>query len=178
MNLLNTHTCNHCTCACTACICSSGNRCNHCQSKSAGFFIPFIPPIGEDQWWDHDSRGLGLLFPPRQDPPLRVNYSSMDVYAPPVPSGGPDLLFSPECHGVAGFESGERLREPHLSASCWGEQGHICFTAKLGFALYGSFKRWYFQHICTHRPSSTCLQCGITLVTHIPCCVPVNMHQW
>ena len=31
---------------------------------------------------------------PRQDPPLRVNYSNMDVYAPPVPAGGPDLLFA------------------------------------------------------------------------------------
>ena len=30
----------------------------------------------------------------REDTPLRVNYSKMDVYAPPVPSGGPNLLFS------------------------------------------------------------------------------------
>ena len=31
---------------------------------------------------------------PRQDPPLRVNYSNMDIYAPPVPSGDPDLPFA------------------------------------------------------------------------------------
>ena len=30
----------------------------------------------------------------REDTPLRVNYSNMDVYAPPVPAGGPSLLFS------------------------------------------------------------------------------------
>ena len=33
-------------------------------------------------------------YSPRQDTPLRINYSNMDVYAPPVPSGGPGLLFS------------------------------------------------------------------------------------
>ena len=30
----------------------------------------------------------------REDTPLRVNYSNMDIYAPPVPSGGPGLLLS------------------------------------------------------------------------------------
>ena len=60
---------------------------------------------------------LASLFPPRRDPPLRVNYSNMDVYALPVPSGGPDLLFSPnvmELLGLSPESAYKNLTYQHL----------------------------------------------------------------
>ena len=77
---------------------------------------------------------------PRQDPPLKVNYSNMDVYAPPVPSGGPDLLFAlnvMELLGLSPESAYKNLTYQHLV-----EVNRVTFGLlhEMGLALYCPFE--------------------------------------
>ena len=96
-------------------------RSGHCQWKR---MLVFLSPLTFQVQANGGIMTLEDLasYYPSQDTPLRVNFSNMDVYAPPVPSGGPDLLFAlnvMELLGLSPESAYRNLTYQHLVEVSW-----------------------------------------------------------